>query len=645
MNKLILLACSGICIMSYAQKDKFLNYPKVSENDMKKEKSAIDPNAGAEILYRSVHYFIDPSSNMLNQEVYSQVKIYDKNKAKDYLTVELNLYKSTKSSDAEILTSLKGTTYNFVNGKVETDKVEKEDKFKSKESKNYEVSKFTFPNVKNGSVLEFKYKRISPFFWYVPTTTIEKDIPVVYTEYVFDMPKYFGYNINYTGSLTPKNRHIAEEFLYGVEGRTYRFGFENLKPFEEEEYVLNSDNYKTKVSAELNSVAYRSGEVKNYAMSWEDIRKQLYEHDDFGRELKKKLPSGFIPADILAEKDEMEKAKKILAFAQKSFKWDRVHDFTSDNGSNNLIKTKIGSVGDINLTLVKMLREAGITTNPLVLSTINNGFISYNPSMNSLNYVIACSEINGRLYIMDASNKQSLINVLPPKIYNYRGFIMKDKEVKEVNLENENSSKTFLTVNATLNPDGTIKGSFSDKDTSLYSMVNNERYEDDKEDYQKSYYKDRYKFPFTDIKTELLPNNDFETTFNFTADNMVDAVGNKFIINPLLFLNTEKNPFDQKGERTMPIELLTGYEKIKNVSLTIPEGYVVENLPKSKRIVTEDKEISYTYEISQDKNKINIKTSTIVASSNYPKEYYVAFKQIWDTMLKKEGELITVVKK
>lgn len=138
-------------------------------------------------------------------------------------------------------------------------------------------------------------------------------------------------------------------------------------------------------------------------------------------------------------------------------------------------------------------------------------------------------------------------------------------------------------------------------------MVNNERYEDDKEDYQKSYYKDRYKFPFTDIKTELLPNNDFETTFNFTADNMVDAVGNKFIINPLLFLNTEKNPFDQKGERTMPIELLTGYEKDKNVSLTIPDGYVVENLPKSKRIVTEDKEISYTYEISQDKNKINIK--------------------------------------
>ena len=52
-------------------------------------------------------------------------------------------------------------------------------------------------------------------------------------------------------------------------------------------------------------------------MSWEDIRKQLNEHDNFGRELKKKLPSGFIPADILAEKDEMEK-QKVLAFAQKA---------------------------------------------------------------------------------------------------------------------------------------------------------------------------------------------------------------------------------------------------------------------------------------------------------------------------------------
>ena len=33
----------------------------------------------------------------------------------------------------------------------------------------------------------------------------------------------------------------------------------------------------------------------------------------------------------------------------------------------------------------------------------------------------------------------------------------------------------------------------------------------------------------------------------------------------------------------MPIELLTGYEKIKNVSLTIPDGYVVEKPPKIQK--------------------------------------------------------------
>ena len=45
-----------------------------------------------------------------------------KNKAKDYLTVELNLYKSTKSSDAEVLTSLKGTTYNLSTEKLKPTK-------------------------------------------------------------------------------------------------------------------------------------------------------------------------------------------------------------------------------------------------------------------------------------------------------------------------------------------------------------------------------------------------------------------------------------------------------------------------------------------------------------------------------------------
>jgi beta-lactam-binding protein with PASTA domain len=84
---------------------------------------------------------------------------------------------------------------------------------------------------------------------------------------------------------------------------------------------------------------------------------------------------------------------------------------------------------------------------------------------------------------------------------------------------------------------------------------------------------------------------------------------------------------------------------VKKVVLEIPEGYVIEEMPKEKRIVTEDKEIAYTYSVEQKGNKLEVTTTTKVSSSDYPKEYYPAFKQIWGVASKFENQVISLVKK
>jgi hypothetical protein len=48
--------------------------------------------------------------------------------------------------------------------------------------------------------------------------------------------------------------------------------------------------------------------------------------------------------------------------------------------------------------------------------------------------------------------------------------------------------------------------------------------------------------------------------------------------------------------------------------LEIPEGYVIEEMPKNKKIVTEDKEIEYSYIAEQKGNKIEIISTTKVKS-------------------------------
>ena len=122
-------------------------------------------------------------------------------------------------------------------------------------------------------------------------------------------------------------------------------------------------------------------------------------------------------------------------------------------------------------------------------------------------------------------------------------------------------------------------------------------------------------------------------------------VGGKFIFNPLLFLYSKNHDFNQTEERRNPIEFISAYTKNKKVTITIPEGYKFETIPDSKKFKTEDEGIVYTYMVTQEGNKITVESNILVADSFFPKEYFPAFKQIFDAITKYEGQLVTVVKK
>lgn len=635
---------------------KYLDLPKLDNNDLKATSCVKNPSEAAEILFKSYHYYI--TDGQLNLDVISRVKIYKKDQAEKFLNQEIYTYDG-KNNKSERVTSLKVYTYNLVNDKVETTTVEKNSKYKSKESKNYTVTKFAFENVKDGSIVEYKYSILSPYVWSIDRITVEDIVPTRRFDYVLDFPKYLGFNIDYKGSLTPKNRDVSDRTIYGGEYYTYRFGYENIAPYRDEKYVHNIDNYRTSIRAELNSTnitrtpgAYGSGDLggfKSYAVSWSDIRKQLYDSEYFGEQLKKKsYVKDLLPADIKNMTSPEEKAAAILKYVQKNYTWNNYYTVGAEEGKGlkNLLETKVGSSGEINILLILLMRSAGLEAQPVVLSTVGRGLLlDHSPSVNQLNYVLAILDIAGTPKIYDATSKMTIPNLIRPSALNYNGYIMTEKEAKKVNIFCPGKSVTYLTVEAKLNPTGSVEGSFSDKDTMLYAMMNNESYNEDKIAYQQESYKDRYTFPFTNIKTELLDNNDFQTSFDFDSDTFVDGIGGKLVFNPLLFLYNKSHQFDQTDERRSPIELYTGYDKIKKVTITLPDGYAFENVPKSKKFRTEDNAIQYVYKVTQEGNKLTVETTTTVEDPVYPKEYYPAFKQIFDNITKMEGQVVTAVKK
>ncbi|WP_263603620.1 transglutaminase-like domain-containing protein [Chryseobacterium sp. PET-29] len=643
MKKIVFIAlCSAQFIFVNAQKHKFLDPPKFNDADLSKQKSTLDENAPAEILYRSLHFSIDNTTGNLIKNTFYRVKIYDKDKAEDWLNVEIPLYQN--GSDQESLAKMKAFTYNLENGAAVATKVDKTSKYKSKESKNISISKLAFPNVKNGSVIEYQYEVVSPFLFIIPEILIETDTPSLYTEYILDSPANIAYNLNYTGSLLPKYKEVDERLLYGANYRTYRFAYENLKSFKTEKFVNNDRNYRTKIGAELHSTNFR--ELKLYSSSWEQIKERLYESEDFGGELKKtRLAKDNMPANIAGISNELEKANAIFNYVKNTFTWNKDAGLYVEDGIKKMLETKTGNAAEMNLFLVMLLREAGIKADPLVISTIGNGLINLaSPNVSKMNFVIAAIQTKDGIHLFDTTVKQSSIDQLPPRDWNQFGILISKDKVQQVTMSNAKASFTYLTATAKINEDGSISGSYSDRDTGTYAMFAKESYDDNADKYKKQY-KENFSIDFTDIDSKVIENGDFESTMKFSSENLIDKVGKKIIINPMLFLNKNSNEFDQTEERKYMIDFITPFTRVKKIILQIPEGYAIEEMPKNKKIVTEDKEIEYSYIAEQKGNTLEVISTTKVLSPNYPKEYYPAFKQIWGVASKQENQVISLVKK
>ena len=186
---------------------------------------------------------------------------------------------------------------------------------------------------------------------------------------------------------------------------------------------------------------------------------------------------------------------------------------------NGELETKVFK--RINLYLIMLMREAGLNVSPMIMNTVNRGILNIAfPTIGAPNYVVACLEDNGNYYLYDATSKFSLPNLLPPRAYNYNAILLKDKKAEILQINNFIESKTYLNVDAKLNEDTTFEGNFKDRDTKTFAILAYDEYVDNKQDYEKKY-KERYTFNFNNYKSEVLNDNEFQTSFDFNTAGIV----------------------------------------------------------------------------------------------------------------------------
>jgi hypothetical protein len=114
-------------------------------------------------------------------------------------------------------------------------------------------------------------------------------------------------------------------------------------------------------------------------------------------------------------------------------------------------------------------------------------------------------------------------------------------------------------------------------------------------------------------------------------------------ISPMLFLATKKNPFN-KETREYPIDFGFPVESKYNISISIPEGYVVESLPKAMSLSTGENVGSFKYIIGNTEKNIQVVVSESLMTPIVSSEFYPVLKDFFKQMVEKENEKIVLKK-
>ena len=606
---------------------------KVSIAELEEKVHSKDSSAVAAILFKTGSVYFEDLTTIT--QVKTKIKIYKKEGYK-WANEEILHYlngESVSFSDA--------ITYNLVDGKIEKTKLKSESEFNQKINKYYSKKKIAMPNVREGSIIEYEYKVRSRNFGSLRDWYFQSSIPVNYSEYSVKTPYFLTFNKQTRGFVYPKLSSVP---TYNREtSEVYKL--ENIPAIKEESFVNNIDNYRASISYELALVNIPGSIYKTFSTDWESVVKTIYDYDDFGPELNK---TGYFEDEINALIKGLntpeEKITAVFNFVKSKVKWDDYEGYSCNDGVKTAYNNKAGNVAEINLMLTAMLRFAGFTANPVLLSTRDNGIALF-PSRTAFNYVIAAVETPEGQILLDATEKYSLPNILPLRDLNWFGrLIRNDGTSTQVDLMSKTLSREATNMSIVLKSDDSANGKIRIQLTDYEALkFRKENLATSKDSYLEKLETENNNIEVSDYirENDLDLSKPIVESYSFKDTKSIEVINEKIYISPMVFLAVKDNPFKQEV-REYPVDFGYPTQNKYNINIEIPEGYVVESMPAPLNITTGDNIGSFKYVIGNTDNKIQVAITSTINTAIVSSDFYPVLKGYYQQLIDKQNEKIVL---
>ena len=671
MRTLLLSLTLGVISFSLsAQKDP-VRFGDVSKEELSMTTYDKDSTASAVILADFGQSTIVYRQNIgfsLDFERITRIKIL----TKDGLTwgdFSIPLYESGSSN--EKLSGLKATTYNLEDGKIVESKVKGDGIFREDFDANWNITKITCPNVREGSVVEIAYKINSPFLFNFQDWSFQTTIPTVTSEYRAQIPEYFYYDRYMQGYVhldvadeTRQSNSIRLTSFSRTDGTVTqsqastdqidytevknRWVANDVPAFKPEPYMTSVTDYITKINFELATIKYPNEPIKQIMGTWGDINKTLAESEKFGGEIKGngflKKTAEEVTAGMLSAED---KISAICNYVKQNVAWDGNQRMYPSLSMRKVLENKKGTSAEINFLMGSMLEKIGIDVKPVILSTRNHGLLRIaTPVSSQFNYMICLARANDKSFLLDATERLLPAGMLPERCLNGQGFAVAKDGFEWVPLETKLKTRTVTSGEFTLNIAGALEGKLKLDCNGYAALQNRKKYLLDGES---EYLKNFVGSHAWEIKSTAIANAK-EIQSNFTQEHELVVSENMMVAGEMIYVdpfiqNTHKdNPFKSE-EREYPVDFGSPMEQTFFFKLTIPETYTVDELPASKIIAMPENGARYIYSVAHNANEITVTSMFHINKSMFTQLEYPSLREFYNQIVAKQAEQIVLKRK
>ena len=537
--------------------------------------------------------------------------------------------------DFEVISELEAYVFNKdANGVGYKKVLDKKSIFREKINEYFTAIKIALPEIKVGSIVEYQYKSIMKNWGGLRDWYFQEDVPTLFSQYDLTIlpGAAFAFNVVKSPTLNIDVKRFQEQ------GRIV-FEMRNIAGLRDEPYMDAPRDYLQRVDFQLAEYQTYYGSTRKFANTWPDLARDLLQGEDFGKAIEKNVKgSDEVLTGIKAKSSEFEKMESVFKYVQQNFSWNGIYSLYASEGLKKVWDKKTGSSGDINLLLINFLKEVKLDAQPLLVSERDHGRVdgSY-PFVDQFNKVVALVIVNGKRYILDATDQITPIEMISFDLLNTNAFLVVKKSNAVIPLsDNTRMLKNYTGMISFLDADGKVSGDVNAYSYD-YSRLNRipQLRKNSKKDFISRYF--QKEVSNVDIDSITINNSDIdslplEQKFHYSTS--MPSSGEYRMVNLNLFGGLDKSPFISDNRFTN-INFGCQVNNTLTQILKIPDNMKPEALPKNINLLMPDNSISFSRVMQYDaaNNTITSQVKFQVIRTLFVAEEYPSVKDFYKKMV------------